>query len=247
MMPFLRIQLHPLVAVCLGLCISSHASGAAFLDYQVSLAKHTLRIYLNDAQGKPFSQFAALDRALDSRSEKLVFAMNGGIFMEDLRPLGLFIENGKVLRKLNTRQSGYGNFYMQPNGVFLIDENGAAILPTAQYPAHAKSRTVRFATQSGPMLVINKQMNPALPKASGSKLIRNAACVIDKGTVVLSLAEEPVTFQALAQHLQAIGCQDALYLDGAISDIYWPEQGRGGTGGAFGPIIGVSESRHLRK
>jgi uncharacterized protein YigE (DUF2233 family) len=167
--------------------------------------------------------------------------------MTNLRPLGLFIENGKVLRRLNTRQNGYGNFYMQPNGVFLIDQNGAAILPTAQYPEHARSQVVRFATQSGPMLVINNQINPALPKTSSSKLIRNAACVIDKGTVVLSLADEPVTFQAFAQHLQVSGCQDALYLDGAISDIYWPERGRIGIGGSFGPMIGVSVSRRLGK
>ena len=57
--------------------------------------------------------------------------------------------------------------------------------------------------------MINNQIKPALPKASGSKLVRNAACVINKSTVVLSLAGEPVTFQAFAQHLQASGCQDA--------------------------------------
>ena len=236
-----------LTAACLALLISTHAFGAAFVDYRVNLDKQTLRLYLNDPQGKPFRQFAALERDLDSRGEKLLFATNAGIFMEDLRPLGLYVEDGKVLRKLSTRQIGYGNFYMQPNGVFLIDESGAAIRSTEQYPAHAQSHTVRFATQSGPMLVINKQINPSFPSNSENRRIRNAVCVIDKSTVVLSLAEEPVTFMEFAQHLQASGCLDALYMDGSISEAYWPEQGQDVARGTFGPMIGVSVPRHLAK
>jgi uncharacterized protein YigE (DUF2233 family) len=43
---------------------------------------------------------------LASRGEKLVFAMNAGIFMVNLRPLGLYVENGKVLRRLVIEKSG---------------------------------------------------------------------------------------------------------------------------------------------
>jgi uncharacterized protein YigE (DUF2233 family) len=234
-----RTLSHLLLCTALqGLAVSFPAN-AEFVDYRVNLETHVLKLYLNDANKQPFATFDRLNQSLAAQGKKLLFAMNAGIFMEDLRPLGLFIEDGQTRRKLVTRKQGHGNFYMQPNGVVVLDENGMAIVTTAHYPAHAKRRVPRYATQSGPMLVINGQINSQLPN-SKSKLPRNAVCVIGDKTVVLSLAEHAVSFIDYAHHLKAIGCKDALYMDGAISDAYSPSQGRLGSGVMFGPMLGVT-------
>ena len=58
---------------------------------------------------------------------------------------------------------------------------------------------------------------------------------------MLSLADKPIGFQEFAKHLKATHhCRDALYLDGAISDIYWPEEDRHSEYGNFGPMLGVT-------
>lgn len=50
------------------------------------------------------------------------------------------------------------NFYKKPNGVFSIGDAGASVLPTDEFVKRRQS--VRFATQSGPMLVIGNRLNP---------------------------------------------------------------------------------------
>lgn len=221
----------------------AQAATPGFLDYVVDLRKQTLRLYLNDKHGTPHRQFASLAQSLSAGGEQLVFAMNAGIFMEDLRPLGLYVESGKTIRPLNSRTRGYGNFYMQPNGVFVLSDAGATIVATQSYPRFASRHRVAYATQSGPLLVIEGKINDALPKSGGRKLPRNAVCVTQDGHVVLSLAEAPIGFREFAQHLKTTHhCKEALYLDGAISDVYWPKEDRHGRYGNFGPMFGVTGS-----
>ncbi|AUW43275.1 hypothetical protein CUJ84_Chr002929 [Rhizobium leguminosarum] len=50
------------------------------------------------------------------------------------------------------------NFFKKPNGIFSIGDAGASILPTDEFLKRRQS--VRFATQSGPMLVIGNKLNP---------------------------------------------------------------------------------------
>ncbi len=71
---------------------------------------------------------------------------------------GLYIENGIERKALNTRKSGYGNFHLQPNGVFWVQDGKAAVTPTADYARLKPSADI--ATQSGPMLVIGGAINP---------------------------------------------------------------------------------------
>jgi uncharacterized protein YigE (DUF2233 family) len=54
--------------------------------------------------------------------------MNGGMYLKDQSPQGLYIENETEKSKLDTTHNAYGNFYMQPNGIFyLTDSNKPAI------------------------------------------------------------------------------------------------------------------------
>lgn len=68
------------------------------------------------------------------------------------------MENEKTLRGLITATKGYGNFYMQPNGVFGVADGKAFIRPTAEMDS---LEGVTYATQSGPMLVVKGTINHA--------------------------------------------------------------------------------------
>jgi uncharacterized protein YigE (DUF2233 family) len=222
--------------ICL-ICSLEVTASPFFIDFKVDPKAHNIELYLKDPNGKAYSQFQTLRKDLESRNKRLVFAMNAGMFMENLMPLGLYIENGKLIRKLNLRKNAYGNFYMQPNGVFFLSHKSAQISTTQQF----NKNDVLFATQSGPMLIINNKLNPALNKLSKSRLIRNGVCLNKSMQVVFSISTKPVTFHEMAQYFKdELECENALYLDGAISQIYWPQKGRFGLKSEIGPMIGVT-------
>ena len=164
--------------------------------------------------------------------------------MENRMPLGLYVENGKQLRSIVTRTSGYGNFYMQPNGVFALVDGGARVIPTSEYAVFASGKRVQFATQSGPMLIIDGTINPTFSADSQSRTIRNAVCIDQQSAIHLTISKVPVSFHELATYMKhSLKCKDALYLDGAISEAYFPDQGIRPTGERLGPMIGVTEPR----
>ncbi len=76
----------------------------------------------------------------------LLFAMNGGMFHSGFSPVGLYIENGQS-QPLNENK-GWGNFFLQPNGVLAWNDKQAVILTTEQYKA--KVFQPDYATQSVP-------------------------------------------------------------------------------------------------
>ncbi|MFX7776561.1 hypothetical protein ABTJ98_21245, partial [Acinetobacter baumannii] len=79
----------------------------------------TIRMYWKDAAGTPLGNFSRLDAHLRSQGQEIVCATNAGIYDKQVQPLGLYVEGGNQLRRLNTRKNAYGNFYLQPNGVFV--------------------------------------------------------------------------------------------------------------------------------
>jgi uncharacterized protein YigE (DUF2233 family) len=83
--------------------------------------------------------------------------MNAGMFQPNFSPVGLFVAGGRELAPLNTN-SGYGNFFMKPNGIFVMTEMGPRVVETSEYPK-VKGRIV-LATQSGPLLVHSGKIHP---------------------------------------------------------------------------------------
>nr|MBA2467132.1 phosphodiester glycosidase family protein [Sphingomonas sp.] len=122
----------------------------------------------------PVRTFADLEARLGSRAADVAFAMNAGMFDEDGRPIGLAIVEGRQVRAINRRKGG-GNFHLMPNGVFQMRKDGrAAIVSSAQWKPAAD---IRFATQSGPMLVIDGKLHPAFDHDGTSLHIRNGVGV----------------------------------------------------------------------
>lgn len=207
-----------------------------FVTFTANPAKDEIRFYLKDDKGNYFRSIGNLRSHLEAKKKTLRFAMNGGMYQIDNRPLGLYIQNAKTIEKLNTR-SGNGNFYLQPNGVFyLTSANKAGISPTKEF----KNPNVTYATQSGPMLVVNGEINAQFKKGSENLNIRNGVGILPDGRILFALSKEPVNFYDFAAFFKSRGCRQALYLDGFVSRAYLPEKRWTQLDGDFGVIIGVT-------
>lgn len=184
---------------------------------KINLNTDKVRMFWQARDGSIYGNFANLSAALHQQKEKLVCASNAGIYDTNLRPLGLYVEAGKVLHKLNTRKNAYGNFYLQPNGVFVLSDHDASILSTDEFT----DVTIRYATQSGPMLLQNGKVNPIFTPGSDSRVVRNAVCVVSPKEIALAKSRDPINFYDFALSLKdLLKCRDALYLDGSISQLY---------------------------
>ncbi len=121
---------------------------------------------------------------LDHKHQKLVFAMNGGMFKDGNAPVGLFIQQRLTVSPLDT-SSGEGNFYLKPNGVFYLTKNNkATICLTKDF---RNSDQITFATQSGPMLLINGAIHPAFKEGSANVNIRNGVGILPGGKIVFAM------------------------------------------------------------
>lgn len=206
----------------------------------VDLKKNRLDFYLKDDKGTIFKNFKNLNSWLKKRDKKLLFAMNGGIYMENSMPLGLYVEKGKIIRRTNRVKKAFGNFYMQPNGIFFITQkNNAYIKKTTDF--HYK-KYVKYATQSGPMLLIDGKMHPRFKKGSSNLHIRNGVGVLADGRVLFAISNERINFYDFATFFKNNGCKNALYFDGFVSDIYLPPKRNGFDYSKFGVIIGEVEN-----
>jgi acetyl esterase/lipase len=104
-----------------------------------------------------------------------------------------------------------------------------------------REEQIEFATQSGPMLVVDGSINAQFKPDSNNINIRNGVCVTENGAIFFSISRREVNFYNFAEHFRQAGCRDALYLDGFVSRMYLPEKGVEQIDGDFGVIIGVVE------
>ena len=205
----------------------------------VDIRTEQIELFLRDDSGQALKSFAAVEGYLTNRGQTLAFAMNAGMFQRDFSPVGLFVRGGRELSPLNTN-SGYGNFFMKPNGIFVMTDTGPHVVETSEY-SKLKDRTV-LATQSGPLLVRSGKIHPTFNANSTSRVIRNGVGVSDAGKVLFAISEEPVSLHEFATLFRdVLGCPNALYLDGVISSLHAPALKRSDGKTELGPIIGVVE------
>jgi uncharacterized protein YigE (DUF2233 family) len=219
-------------------CVSTTFEAAAF-TWCSATADQDVRLFLKGSDGVPYGGFAPIDRDLSAKGQHLAFAMNGGMFQPDLLPVGLYIENGVAAHAIITRD-GPGNFGLLPNGVFCITDRFAVVESRA---FAARPLPCRYASQSGPMLVLAGKLHPAFQAQSASAKIRNGVGVsADGGQAWFVISDTPVNFDRFARFFRdVLGARDALFFDGSVSRLYAPELGRGGEGFAVGPIVGLVE------
>ncbi len=208
------------------------------LSYTVDLKSQDLQLYWKDDRGVILSSIQNLKTFVERKQRVLVFAMNAGMFNPAHWPQGLFIQQQKKITPLDTL-SGEGNFYLKPNGVFYVKtDSTAAICPTAAFKDDSQ---IQYATQSGPMLVIDGNIHPAFKKGSPNLNIRNGVGILPDGKVVFAMSKTAVNLYDFATYFKDLGCKNALYLDGAISRTYLPEQNWVQLDGVFGVMVGVTK------
>jgi len=173
--------------------------------------------FYNMVNSKPILNFVNLKKHIKSKNKKIQFACNGGMFLQDFSPQGLFVQDGKLIKKLNTKHSNYGNFYMQPNGVFYTTKDGSGFVVKSKDFKY--NNTIAYATQSGPMLLINGKINSKFNPNSKSLYVRNGVCIRGK-KALFAISKEPINFYNFAMFFKKKGCKNALYLDGYVSKFY---------------------------
>lgn len=203
-----------------------------------NLTESYTRLFLKDKKGDFLRTFSNLAGKIAAENQRLVFAMNGGMYHADREPAGLYVEAGLQTQRLNTNK-GPGNFHMMPNGVFYITNTGAGVQESHAFAA--AKHVVRYATQSGPMLVIDGKLHPKFNEGSISKYIRNGVG-IRGDTLYFAISNLPVNFHTFASLFkERLQTDNALYLDGSVSKLYAPEIGRHDVGRAMGPMIAIVE------
>lgn len=219
-------------------CHNQNFKGSTYTVCEFDARKDKIALFNLDGSGQPYGGFSPLRQDLAAKGNTLMFAMNGGMFGTDLRPIGLYVENGKMMHKAS-RAGGSGNFHLKPNGVFWVAGEKAGVTETEAYLKSGLKPD--FATQSGPMLVVGGAIHPKLSPTGTSVKIRNGVGVVDDHTVEFVISDNLVTFHDFASlFLDILKCRNALFLDGSVSSLYAPELGRSDFLARLGPMVGVT-------
>ncbi len=188
----------------------------------VHLAPTQVQLVWKNENGVPYRSFDQVQAAIAKQGKSVKFLINAGIFEPGGIPSGLHIEGGKTLRPLNLADAP-GNFFLKPNGVctFGVSDLSGPFIGTCTAWQKRTPATQSWGIQSGPMLLIAGQRHPAFREGSISKLHRNGVGIDGKGQFVFAITDkgQAVNFWDFAGLFLKLGCKDALFLDGDISQM----------------------------
>lgn len=215
-------------------CAEKVFEGDSFVVCAFDPKSQSLRLVWRSADGVAYRGFETLARDVDPA--RVSFAMNAGMYDDAGAPIGLYVENGRELKAISTTD-GPGNFHLKPNGMFWIDDAGVPHVDATNAFLALKPGPM-WATQSGPMLLIDGALHPAFDRDGASRNIRNGVGVGDDGKAWFAISEQPVSFGKFARFFRdAMGSRNALYLDGTVSSL-WDKQGdRMDTIFPLGPMV----------
>jgi uncharacterized protein YigE (DUF2233 family) len=209
--------------------------------HQVSLHNNTKK------NGQSINDIITLLKK-DHRSPLMI--TNGGMYTPSYSAQGLLVENFNRITPLDTAKPDNKqglNFYLLPNGVFAIDSSGAFIvMQTEEYKKFlSRAKAIKYATQSGPMLVTNGSINPNFRSGSYNTNIRSGVGLMSADRIVFIISDSMVNFFDFAVLFKDVfKCSNALYLDGAISRMYFHDKANEKTqeagSGLFGPVISIT-------
>lgn len=184
--------------------------------------------------------------ASEQPAKTLLFAMNAGMYDGNFAPIGYTVINGKQIRALNLKQGG-GNFHLMPNGVFWQDHQGFYITESQSMAKKlASGAKPTFATQSGPMLVIDGNIHPAFDANSTSRKYRNGVgvCGRNPSRVKFVISDTPVSFYEFADLFKSqLGCDNALFLDGGSASALYSQTLSRNDNKYMGVMIAVTQDK----
>ncbi len=233
------------ILIALFLILPNVASACEVLTYksndyticEVTLGED-LRLFHSAVGGKLYGGFDQINDSLAHENWRLGFAMNAGMYHPDRTPVGLFTEFGE--QKTPLADGGtYGNFGLKPNGVFCFSKQSFAVIETNAF--RAAKPYCKFATQSGPMLVIDGALHPRFLIDATTQYIRNGVGVTADGTrAIFVISDNRVTFHEFGSLFRDhFKTPNALYFDGKVSRLYAPDLDRHDTGFPLGVMVGT--------
>jgi len=219
-------------------CAVQTFEGSRFTVCRYARGADTIQLALDGPHGR-LGGLAALARQLGPDASRVAFAMNAGMYEADQSPTGLLILDRRTVHPTDTGLGDGGNFHLLPNGVFAVDADGAVrVEETHAFLAHPGD--VRWATQSGPLLVERGALHPKLAPDGASKNIRNGVGVAGPDAAVFVISDDPVSLGRFARFFRdALNCPDALYFDGHVSSLWAPGLKRRDPATGLGPLVVV--------
>lgn len=220
-------------------CLDESYQGNSYTRCKVDVSSEQMSLFLYQSDGVPFGYFESLKRTLLANGQRLVFAMNAGMYHDDRSPVGHYRENGIKIKNI-IPNAGPGNFGLLPNGVFCIQDGRADVFETLDFVE--RKPDCLHATQSGPMLVINGALHPRFLPNSENRYIRNGVgTTIDGKFAYFVISNNSVTFHDFGSYFRdRLHLKQALYFDGNVSRMYAPAHNRSDFSfSALGPIVGV--------
>ncbi len=212
---------------------------AEYVVCEVDASSEDIRLFHRHPEsGETLGSFNKVQELLAENNAQLDFAMNAGMYHPDRTPVGLYVEDSRTLRSIVTT-AGPGNFGMLPNGVFCVQSRRADVIESHAFLN--KDIVCNYATQSGPMLVIDGDLHPRFIEGSDSVFFRNGVGTSSDGhDVYFAMSTQPVNFMSFATlYRDRLNVSHALYLDGKISRLFAPSLERRDYGLPMGPIVGV--------
>ena len=227
----------PLIAAS-PLCRSIPHETSEYIVCEVDLRQQEIRLFWTRPDGRPYGYLSSLPRSLDKHSGALRFATNGGMYHPDGSPVGLYIEHRRELIRANTKP-GPGNFHMRPNGVLYVSGDRAGVMETRTFLL--RKPQAEFATQSGPMLVVDGRLHPHFARNGGSRKYRVGVGSRDPNTLVFAVSQTAVSFGEFGRLFRdPLRSRNALFLDGgSAASLYAPELRGDSNLVPLGPMIGV--------
>lgn len=222
------------------ICEERVFEGARAVLCTVDATLHDVSLIYGGPDGAVLGSVSKAVTALAATGRVPVLAMNAGMYHADMTPVGVYVENGTEISPLNT-DDGFGNFFLKPNGVFFVRADGSAgVMETETY--QKAGLTPAFATQSGPMLLIEGDVHPRFLPDGTSKYIRNGVGVRADGRIVLAITRDKVSLGSFARLFRDVAeCENALFFDGAVSSLAWGLHMEIDAGEPAGPVVAVFE------
>ncbi len=174
--------------------LEKSSSGVEVHLFRLSLAELELRILT-----PPKGQSAGTISDMTAESGALL-GVNGSFFLDDFKPLGLLISQGRELQGL--RKVDWG--------VFSVKDGRASLVHVREYTGNDG---LEFAIESGPRLVVDGELIRVKPQ-----LARRSMIGIDaEGRVLIAVTTGPVLLPEAARFMLRVGARYALNLDGGPS------------------------------
>jgi len=219
-------------------CAVHEFESSRFIVCTYDARRQDMRLYSHASAGGYLRSFEALQRELGEEAHDVRFAMNAGMYNDAGAPIGLYIQDGEEQKSISLTE-GPGNFHLKPNGVFWQAANGAMRIEVSEDYAR-EVPDARWATQSGPMLLINGELHPRIAEDGASRFIRNGVGLRDPHTAYFVISSGFVSFGRFARFFRdELHCRDALFLDGTVSSLWAPSVGRYDDNHELGPMVVV--------